>query len=75
MNDEPQAVPFANFGTQAIKLTEGRLLGYLEEVLPEEIGPKVVEDMHMIEIYLGETELGYNQPFVLAKDRDEDQDA
>lgn len=53
---------------------KGRLLGQFEELQPEEMGPRIVEDLHMVKIYLRETDLGDNQPFVPAMDQDEDFD-
>jgi RNase H-like domain found in reverse transcriptase/Reverse transcriptase (RNA-dependent DNA polymerase)/Integrase zinc binding domain/Integrase core domain/Chromo (CHRromatin Organisation MOdifier) domain len=74
INDDPQAIPFANFGEQAIKVIKGRRMGHLEELRPEDMGPELIEDVHMVQVFLGETNLGDEQPFVLAKDRDEDFD-
>jgi len=50
---------------------KGRLMGHLQELRPEDEGPQVINDMKMAQVFLGETELEDDQPFVLAKDRDE----
>lgn len=75
LGDDPQAIPLANFGNQPVKITENRLLGYLESLEEENLGPQLVEDLYMVEVFLGETHLGDNQPYVLHKDQDEEFDA
>ncbi len=69
-----QAIPFANFGTQPAKVIANRLLGHIEPLQENHVGPRIVEDMHMARVFLGETDLGDNQPCVLHKDRDDDFD-
>jgi hypothetical protein len=47
-------------------------MGYLEELKPEDIGLELIEDVHIVQVFLRETNLGDKQLFVLAKNRDED---
>jgi RNase H-like domain found in reverse transcriptase/Reverse transcriptase (RNA-dependent DNA polymerase)/Integrase zinc binding domain/Chromo (CHRromatin Organisation MOdifier) domain len=74
LGDEPGAIPFSNFGKQPLKIIKNRLLGYIEPLQEDHLGSQVVEDMHVVEVFLGETDLGDNQPYVLQKDRDDDFD-
>ncbi|ERF69336.1 hypothetical protein EPUS_09242 [Endocarpon pusillum Z07020] len=74
LSDDPEAVPFANFGESAIRIHPKRQLGCLEELKDSHLGAQVIRDTLMTRVFIGETDLGDNQPFVIAKDKDEDFD-
>ena len=62
---------FSNSGDRNIKLLDGRQIGYMEELKPEHMGPEFINNLHMKRVFLGETDLGDEQSFILTKDKDE----
>jgi hypothetical protein len=48
INDDLQAIPFANFREQAIKVIKGRRMGHLKELRPEDMGLELIKNVHII---------------------------
>lgn len=72
VTDDPGVIPFANFGEAAIRLHPQRQIGCLEVLKETHMGARVIEDTFMSRVFIGNTDLGNNQPFVIAKDPDKE---
>ena len=70
LNDQPDCIPFSNFGTTPIKIIKGKQLGHLRAINDEELW-YMSDQVNMEKIFLGETDLGDKMPFILNPETDE----